>query len=104
MRNASGHQGENERQRNMQQTKRNRYKISSLIKHVTRKFHVVVMQNNNREMYKKVCCISKVVFCWLWPTDFFVVLIADRHLVLRDFIFCLSISILTKALLLANPG
>ena len=53
MRNASGHQGENERQRNIQQTKRKTYKISSLIKHVTRKFHVVVMQNNNREMYKK---------------------------------------------------
>ena len=38
-------------------TKRNTYKISSLIKHVTKDFHVVVMQNNNIEMYKKVCYI-----------------------------------------------
>ena len=71
MRNASGRQGENERQRNIQQTKRKTYKISSLIKHVTRKFHVVVMQNNNREMYKKVCCISKVVFLLIMTYGFF---------------------------------
>ena len=71
MRNASGHQGENERQRNIQQTKRNTYRISSLIKHVTRKFHVVVMQNNNREMYKKVCCISKVIFLLIMTYGFF---------------------------------
>ena len=71
MRNASSHQGENERQWKKQQTKRNTYKISSLIKHVTWKFHVVVMQNNNREMYKKVCCISKVVFLLIMTYRFF---------------------------------
>ena len=33
------------------------------IKRVTRKFHVVVVQNNAKETYKKVCCTCKVVFC-----------------------------------------
>ena len=70
MRNASGHQGENERQWKIQ-TWKNTCKISSLIEHVTRKFHVVVMQNNNREMYKKVCCISKVVFLLIMSYGFF---------------------------------
>ena len=28
----------------------------------TRKFHDVVVQNNIKEMYKKVCCTCKVVF------------------------------------------
>ena len=53
------------------QTWRNTYKIFPLIKHVTRKFHVVVMQNNNGEMYKKVCCISKVVFLLIMTYGFF---------------------------------
>ena len=53
------------------QTWKNTWKISSLIEHVTRKFHVVVMQNNNREMYKKVCCISKVVFLLIMTYGFF---------------------------------
>ena len=41
---------------------------NSFIKLVTkkfRKFHVVVLQNNGKEMYKKVCCASKLVFFWL---------------------------------------
>ena len=63
-------QGENERQWKMQ-TWKNTWKISSLIEHVTRKFHVVIMQNNNREMYKKVCCISKVVFLLIMTYGFF---------------------------------
>ena len=50
MRNASGHQGENEWQR--KRVNWNAYKISS-IKRVTRKFHFVVVQNNGKEMYKK---------------------------------------------------
>ena len=37
--------------------------LISPIKHVTRKFRVVVMKKKNgKEMYKKVCCTSKVVF------------------------------------------
>ena len=33
----------------------------SSVKHVNRKFHLVVVQNDDREMYKKVCCTCKVV-------------------------------------------
>ena len=66
MRNASGHQSENEWQRNT--VNRNTYNISS-IKRVTRtflaEFHVVVVQNNAKEMYQKVCCRCKVVFFFL---------------------------------------
>ena len=54
MRNASGHQGENERQWKKKLNK-NKYDISS-IKNVTRKFlevDVVVMQNNSKQIYKK---------------------------------------------------
>ena len=37
--------------------------LISPIKHVTRKFRVVVMKKKSgKEMYKKVCCTSKVVF------------------------------------------
>ena len=50
MRNASGHQGENEWQR--KRVNWNAYNISS-IKRVTGKFHFVVVQNNGKEMYKK---------------------------------------------------
>ena len=53
MRNVSGHQGENE------------YNTSP-IKLVTRKFlaefNVVVVQNNGKKMYEKVCFTCKVVF------------------------------------------
>ena len=54
MRNASGQQGENERQWKKKLNK-NKYDISS-IKNVTRKFlevDVVVMQNNSKQIYKK---------------------------------------------------
>ena len=50
MRNASDHQGENERQWKNKVNK-NTCDISSL-KRVTRKFHDVVVQNNSKEMYK----------------------------------------------------
>ena len=40
-----------------------RYFLS--IKCVTRKFHVVVVQSNGKEMYKKVCFTCKVVFLLL---------------------------------------
>ena len=47
MRNASGHQGNNERQ--LKKANRNTCRISS-IKFVTNKFHVLVVQNNGKEM------------------------------------------------------
>ena len=73
MRNASGHQGENEWQR--KKGNRNTYNISP-IKRVTRKFlaefNVVVVQNNGKKMYEKVCCTCKVFFFLLIrPTDLF---------------------------------
>ena len=34
----------------------------SSVKHVNIKFQLVDVQNNDREMYKKVCCTRKVVF------------------------------------------
>ena len=56
MRNASGHQGENERQWKTKLNK-NTYDISS-IKRVARNFlefslHIVVVQNNGKGIYKK---------------------------------------------------
>ena len=49
--NASGHQREKERQWKKTVNK-NAYDSSS-IKRVTRKFRVVVVQNNGKEMYKR---------------------------------------------------
>ena len=46
------------------------------IKRVTRKFHVVVVQNKSKEMYKKVCCTRKDFFLLIRLTDFFAVLVA----------------------------
>jgi len=31
------------------------------------KFHVVVVQNNGKEMYKKVCCTCKFAFLLIRP-------------------------------------
>ena len=45
----------------MKKVNTNKYDISS-IKRVTLKFHVVVMQNNGKEMYKKGWCTCKVAF------------------------------------------
>ena len=66
MRNANGNQGENERQWKKKKVNKNMYEISS-VKRVTRKFHVVVVQNNGKEMYKKVCCTCKVAFLLIRP-------------------------------------
>ena len=52
MRNASGHQREKERQWKKKTVNKNAYDSSS-IKRVTRKFRVVVVQNNGKEMYKR---------------------------------------------------
>ena len=51
------------------------YDVSSM-KHVTRKFHVVVMQNNGKEMYKNVCCICKIVYYLLDLLIFFAILVS----------------------------
>ena len=67
MRNASGHQGENEQQQ--KKVNSTPYSISS-IEHVTRKFYIVVMKIDSKEMYKKVCCTCKVVFLLIRPTVF----------------------------------
>ena len=59
------------------------YDISSVKLVTYRKFHV---QNNDNEMYKKVCCRCQVFFCFFW-------LIRPRRrrrLALHDFILCLS--------------
>ena len=34
-------------------------------------FHVVVVQNNDKEMYKKVCCTCKVTFLLIRPVVVF---------------------------------
>ena len=77
MRNASSHQGEDERQwkKKSELDHIQTYNISS-IKCVTRKFYVVVVQNNSKEMYKKVCCMCKVVFLLIRPINFFTVLVS----------------------------
>ena len=75
MRNARGHQKVKKKKVN-----KNTYDIS-FIKRVTRftfwKFHVVVVQNNDKKMYKKVCCRCKVAFVLITIT-------------IHDFMFYLS--------------
>ena len=63
--------------------------LISPIKHVTRKFRVVVMKKKNgKEMYKKVCCTSKVVFSLIRPIFFFLCRChCRRHLALHNFVF-----------------
>ena len=69
MRNPSGHQGENERVKNVSN---NRYDISS-IKRVTRTFLKVSrcgrakIEQRLRNVPKKVCCVCKVVFLLIRP-------------------------------------
>ena len=58
--NACGLQGENEKQ--SKKGKRNTYGNIFFTKHVTRKFHLVVMQNNGKEMYKKCAAYTKLFF------------------------------------------
>ena len=52
MRNAGGNQGEKSDSENKKR-KRTRTTFNSSLKHVTRKFYVVVVQNNGKEVYKK---------------------------------------------------
>ena len=78
MRNASVHQGENE-----WQWKKREQEHGSFWK-----FHVVFVQNNSKEMFKKVCCTRKVVILLTGPI--FSRFRSRRLSVLHDFIFCLS--------------
>ena len=60
MRNASGHRGENERQWKRKQTNKqtmNKNTLGSFWK-----FHVVVVQNNVTEMYKKCAAHAELLF------------------------------------------
>ena len=66
MRNASGHQCKVKMSGSEKKVNENSYDISS-IKRVSNirsfwKLYVVVVQNNGKEMYKKVCCTCKVAF------------------------------------------
>ena len=54
------------------------------------KFHDVVVQNNGKEMYKKVCCTCKVAFLLIRPIVVFSPFSLPLPLALHDFIFCLS--------------
>ena len=58
MRNASGHRGENERQWKKKQTN----KLSKNTLGSFWKFHVVVVQNNVTEMYKKCAARAELLF------------------------------------------
>ena len=64
---------------NEKKVNKNTFDIS-FIKRVTRKFLevlVLVVQNNGKEMYKKVCCTCKVAFLLIRPiVVFFTVLVA----------------------------
>ena len=59
MRNASGHQGENERRWKKSEPEHIQH---FLHKTCSWKFHVAVGQNNGEKIYKKVCCTCKIVF------------------------------------------
>ena len=70
MRNAGGHQGENERQRKKKKLNKNTYHIYSK-KRVTRKFLEVSRcsraKQRQRNLQKKVCCTYKVAFLLIRP-------------------------------------
>ena len=93
MRNARGHQGENEWQRKKKTVNKNIYNISST-KRVTKKFLEVSrcrrVKQRKRNLQKKCTTRAKVSFLLIRPTDFFVCFCCRRRLTLRDFILCLS--------------
>ena len=83
MRNISGQQVENEQQwikKCEQEHKQKKLLVSiydiSYIRWVTRTFHVVVVQNNVKEMYKKCAAVQDCFFLLIRPIDFFPVLVA----------------------------
>ena len=95
MRNASGHQGQIVKMTGSEKKSEQEhvYNISS-IKRVTRKFRVVVVQNNGKEMYKKSvlpvqsCCF----FFLIWPIAvvFYRSCCLHRFFSITPFKFCLS--------------
>ena len=93
MRNASGHQDKNERQR--KKVNRTTYNISS-IKRVTRKFLEVsrcrLARPRQKDVQKKCAARAKLFFCLLdLFLSFFAVFVAvAAWLALHDFIFCFS--------------
>ena len=69
VRNASGHQGENERQ--LKKANRNTCGISS-IKFVTNKSHALVVQNNGKKnVQKSVLYVQSFFFFLIRPIVFF---------------------------------
>ena len=59
---------------------------------------MLVVQNNGKEMYKKVCCRCKFIFLLITSIDFVAVFIA---VVLHDFLFLFTSISLTRASLVA---
>ena len=66
MRNASGHQCKEKMNGSEKKSEREHVR-HFLHKKSFWRFHVVVVQNNGKEMYKKVCCTCKVVFLLIRP-------------------------------------
>ena len=97
---------ERERKKEKKRSEREKYDMSSIKKcnqlRSFWKFHVVVVQNNGKEKYKKVCCTCNVAFLLIRPIAVFhpsPAAFAAQH---YDFIFCLNkLWILSRALLLA---
>ena len=63
MRNASGHQCKVKMSGSEKKVNGNTYDISSIKLRSFWKFHVVVVQNNGKEMYKKSVLHVKSCFC-----------------------------------------
>ena len=90
---AATNQIQGEKEREWKKVKKNTYDIFP-IKIVTKirrfwTFHVVVVQNNGKEMYNKGCRTCKVAFLPIRPIVFHRSRCL-RRLALNDFIFCLN--------------
>ena len=85
---------ERERKKEKKRSEREKYDMSSIKKcnqlRSFWKFHVVVVQNNGKEKYKKVCCTCNVAFLLIRPIVVFhpsPAAFAAQH---YAFIFCLN--------------
>ena len=90
MRSANGQLGENERQwKNSEQEhkQQNFLWAHTTFFHKTCNLEVSRWDNEGKEMYKKVCCTSKVVFLLIKPNVFFCLSHYRRRLALHDFMF-----------------
>ena len=90
MRNASRHQGENERQRKKGEQERIQHFLHKTYPEAFWKFHVVVVQNNSKEIYKNSVLYMQVAFLLIRPIDCFGCFCCRLRLALHDFIFSLS--------------